>query len=319
MNCTSCGANIPLGATACPLCGKPTPYANPGANDPTIAASYNTPAGPSTGYGPQPYGGPIPNPYETTLASQNPYGTPSTNPYSYGAPVQNPYETPPASSNPYGAPVQNPYGAPAQPQYGTPYGGTPPFTSPPPQRRGNRTGLIVGLIILLLVILIGGGVFAYSQVSKNNNQAITSTPAATTAATATLVPTPTQSTNSSPSGVAISPAAASIITNPRMASATDSNFNPTNLTTSFAVNKDIYVTYGLNLQGHTGYAEAKWYGDNRYIFTSKVLTLDKLDYDHGYFAAIYHIVTKGAVELYWCTKANCSDAQLAQVTMFTVS
>ena len=286
MNCTNCGTNLAPGTVACPLCGKPSPYSNPGANDPTIAASYNIPLPPSTSYGSQPYG-------------QNPYG----------APAPNPYETVPSATNPYGSPAQNPY---APPPVQSQYGYVPP--QPPPQRR-NRTGLIVGIVILLAVLL-GGIILAFSLLSRSNTQGNIATPTPIVPATPTQVPTP-QATG--PSGAVVSPTAALIITNPRMSSTIDSNYYPTHLTTNFVLGKDIYVTYNLNLQGHTGYAEAKWYGDNKFIFVGKVLALNDPTFDHGYFGAVYHIPTNGLVELYWCTKADCSDAQLAQIATFTVS
>jgi hypothetical protein len=104
-----------------------------------------------------------------------------------------------------------------------------------------------------------------------------------------------------------------------MASSIDKNDYPTNLTNTFGIHKDIYVTYKLNLNGRTGYATAKWYAGGKYAFTSKVLALNDPTFDHGYFAATYNIATTGTVELYWCTKSDCSDAQLANVVNFTVT
>ncbi len=63
MNCSSCGANLPPEAAACPVCGTPTPYnvRGPGSSgpyDPTaISSGYGTPP-PSTGYGAPTYGAP---------------------------------------------------------------------------------------------------------------------------------------------------------------------------------------------------------------------------------------------------------------------
>ncbi|TMC97579.1 MAG: hypothetical protein E6J11_10045 [Chloroflexi bacterium] len=70
MNCTTCGANLPPGATACPLCGTPTPYnaGRPGSSpqyDPTVAVPQAGPGG-SPHQDPtlpaQPYGGTPPPP-----------------------------------------------------------------------------------------------------------------------------------------------------------------------------------------------------------------------------------------------------------------
>ncbi len=63
MNCSSCGMQIPAGATNCPKCGVAVPYyysySGTASSEPTIpaqphAAPQQTP---STAYGSQPYGG----------------------------------------------------------------------------------------------------------------------------------------------------------------------------------------------------------------------------------------------------------------------
>jgi hypothetical protein len=168
-------------------------------------------------------------------------------------------------------------------------------------------------VALLLIACVGVAVLAAQL--KNNPSANNSTP--TVAPTPTPSPQATQAT--APSGLPIVPSAAAIITDPKMASGIDKNDYPTNLTNTFGIHKDIYVTYKLNLNGQTGYATAKWYADGKYAFTSKVLQLNDPTFDHGYFAATYNIATTGTVELYWCTKSDCSDAQLANVVNFTVT
>lgn len=120
-----------------------------------------------------------------------------------------------------------------------------------------------------------------------------------------------------PSGAVVVPAAAMIIINPRMASAIDSNYNATQLSTSFSVGNEIHVTFGLYLGGKIGYVDAKWYADGEF-FTQNKLALDDPFFDHGQFRVVYHRAANGTVELYWCTSSDRSDAQLARIVTFTV-
>src|SRR2546425_6491355 len=144
MNCSSCGAQLPPGATNCPGCGAVTPYyystAGTAPNDPTIMSPSTAGAQqppPPTGYGSQPYGAPP-----------------------YGAGPQAPYGAPP-----YGAGPQAPYGV---PPYQGPYSSSqiaPPPPSPQPRPPGNRVAVIVA-VVLLVLILVGGGLFALLLHSK---------------------------------------------------------------------------------------------------------------------------------------------------------
>lgn len=133
MPCSSCGAHLAPEATACPVCGRPTPYntAIPvGAYDQTVVA-------PSAGLA-------SPSEFPPTV-----YGPPSAGPaYPYGTP---PYATPPAAPYP-------PRPGPSTPFPPAPMPGT--FAPPPPQskRKGGFIALIVGVVALVLV-LSGVGVF----------------------------------------------------------------------------------------------------------------------------------------------------------------
>ncbi len=153
MNCSSCGAQLPPGATNCPGCGAVTPYyystAGTAPNDPTIMSPSTAGAQqppPPTGYGSQPYG----------TVPATPYDAPP-----YGAGPQAPY----GGTQPYGAGPQTPYGV---PPYQGPYGSpqvAPPPPSPQPRRPGNRVAVIVA-VVLLVLILVGGGLFALLLRSK---------------------------------------------------------------------------------------------------------------------------------------------------------
>ncbi|MFL5667525.1 MAG: hypothetical protein ACJ8BW_40185, partial [Ktedonobacteraceae bacterium] len=163
-----------------------------------------------------------------------------------------------------------------------------------------------------------------AQATSTAISATATTDAGTTPTTGvtptTSAVTPTTGLNTPPSGNTIDPTAASIITDAKTASGIDSNFYPTKVANTFTTQQTIYVTFNLNLKT-TGYALAKWYLDGQYLFKDQVLSLDKTTYDHGYFPSSSHYSSagQGSVELYWCTKSDCSDASLADVVNFTVT
>ncbi|HLI07663.1 MAG TPA: zinc ribbon domain-containing protein [Ktedonobacteraceae bacterium] len=308
MNCTSCGSQLPPGAASCPVCGNPTPYnvsAPAGSYDPTVAASpYGTPPPPSS-----------PTP---------PYGAPTA----YGTP---PYGAPANPSDPYGNQASNPYGASAyappppplvqQPAY-TP-GQFAPQGQATQQKPKSKLPLILGIVAGVLLLLCIGACAIFYEIGKNASNTATT---GTTTATTNTTPASTSGTNSTPassttgpSGQTIVPAAAAIITNAETSSSIDSNYQPTNPTTTFTVGQPIYATFNLHLT-QPGYAVAKWYIDNQFIQNSQILYAKDTSYTDGYFAEKYLKPTNnGAVELYWCTKSDCSDGQLAAVLTFTVT
>ena len=338
MKCTTCGANLPQGATSCPLCGTPAPYNVAGSGsspqyDPTVVApqpqygvppsgsgsqppldptvvspSYGVPPS-STAYGSPPYGAPPPPP------GQNPYDVNSGN--AYNAPTVPQYGMPPAQQGAYGSPpVQGGYVPPQQVPGGYGY-------SPPPKRR-SRVGLIVAIVLIVVVLVcVGASVFIY-EAAKTGISTVTATVTAAVS-TETSIPTTeatatTSTSSSSPSGQAIDPTAAGIITNIQMASAVDTNTAvATKLATTFAPQQTVYATVSLNMNGQTGYAQAKWYGNGALIRSSVVLNINSASDTNAYFYFSYTSATQGAVEIYWCTQSDCSDAKLAATTTFTVS
>jgi len=311
MQCSTCGFTLPAGATFCTNCGAKFYNQGNGGNqpggfsqvDPTIAAtpSYQTPPN---------------NP------PQNPQGVPPT---VYGTPYSTPQQysydaAPPPPPSYGGTPPPNTYGTPyAQaPGYGQTPGTYPPGQppTPPPARKGPRVGLIIGIIVLIIVV-VGVGLFALRG-NSGNSTSNTVTPTASTSASTPTSPaaTPT-SAPTSVSGTAIDPTAAAIVFKAQTASAIDSNDLPTHVTSNFAVKQDVYVTFQLKTNGQAGYTEAKLYSDTSYI-GNKILTIQP-DFDHRYFTASLNQPSTGTVELYWCTKANCSDEKLATFVTFTVS
>src|SRR5215471_8008379 len=317
MNCSSCGSNLPPGAAVCPVCGVPTPYNVSGgsqqyqptvpaspygsqqpSNDPTYISSPYGPSQqsiPSTSYGSQPY----------DPSQQNPYGSAPVNPYA-------------APTNPYGTAVpQDPYSSPAmQPQ---PYpGGFPPAGQPP--KRKSRVGLIIGIIIGVIVLICAGlGISIYAAVNSGVSSVDTRLTATAATVTAAAQTTTTSPNSASPSGSPVVASAAAVLNSLKMASAIDNNFNPTTLSTTFSVNQKVYVTYSINTGGQTGCALSKWYLNGKPDSTSTPLKI-QADFDHGFFRNTgFANAGNGAVELYWGIQADCSDAQLASFTTFTVS
>jgi hypothetical protein len=195
-------------------------------------------------------------------------------------PQQYSYETPPPPppANVYGAtPPSNPYGAPYMP----PPGSFVPPGQPPTPQKGPRVGLFIGIVVLLLLVVVGG-VLAFNAV-KGSSQANTNTPTATIASSApTATPTPIVTSTSggtSPSGAQIDPTAATIVTKAQTASAVDSNYYPTHLTSNFTVGQTVYVTFNLT----------------------------------------FNRATTGNAEMYWCTQSDCSNAKLATFVTFNVA
>ncbi len=321
MNCNSCGTNLPPGTAFCTLCGAPTPYnAQPAGSspqfDPTVMAPQpgNPPqidrtmmASPSS-----PYGSPDAPPPPSTG-----YGAPSYGAPSYGAP---PPPVPPYQSNQYSA------GAPPVGGYGQ--SGTYGAPQQPPKRR-SKLGLILGIIGgVLLLICIGTFAVVY-QVSKSGistiNTLATTTSATETAAISTVTavtngvtPTTGSSQTTAPSGQSVDATAASIITSPQMSSAVDSNYKPTKVSSTFTTGQAIYATFAISGSSPAGYIMGKWYSDGKYAFSSDILK-SGAGGGAGYLAARYNRSTQGAVELYWCSLKDCSDAKLADVVNFTVS
>ncbi|GER82363.1 MAG: zinc ribbon domain-containing protein [Thermogemmatispora sp.] len=298
MQCNRCGAALPTGAASCPVCGNPTPYnlASQTPYDPTVAAipSQGTPPPPpATNYGPQ---------------GSSPYGPPSmpTDPYS------------PSPVGPYVPGGPGPYGPP-----------------PTPPRKSNlgKVLLIVGAVLLVIVAACCGGFFIIARNASNNVVSSINATATAIAATAsaeegtasslltpttTVAPTtsaPSNQQGPSPSGSPIATSASAIVTKVQMADQVN-DVTPTHLTSTFKTHQTIYATFEIK-SGNSGYMVAKWYLNNVHAFDNKVLQV-KPGYDAGYFAGYYNLAGQGAVEIYWCTTSDCSDAQLAQVATFTV-
>jgi len=122
-----------------------------------------------------------------------------------------------------------------------------------------------------------------------------------------------------PSGSPIVPAAAAIVTNVQVASAVDSYYHPTQLTSTIAVGQTLYVTFDLHLNGRTGYVQAKFYRDREFIDQTDPLMVTPGVLNAAVYASFPAAIQNGTAELYWCQQADCSDRQLVAAAHFTIT
>jgi hypothetical protein len=198
----------------------------------------------------------------------------------------------------------------------------PVYVPPPKKGGGFGAGLAVGIVVLVFCLCCGGIWFMQSTTNKDKsaratvdaiNSSGTSTAIESTS-TARLSPTPF-SESQPPSGLNFSGTAQSIITNPQIASAIYDDNQPKTITSTFKPTQRIYVAFTLSA-GHSGYIGALWYGGTSPDW-SDLLNIENHS-GYGYFSIMYTGAVQGAVELYWCQKADCSDRELAWVRTFQV-
>ncbi|GLV57276.1 hypothetical protein KDH_41120 [Dictyobacter sp. S3.2.2.5] len=163
-----------------------------------------------------------------------------------------------------------------------------------------RIGVWLTIFILCAVVVGAIGVFAYQRYSGNPQQGSSSFTSV-----------------QGPSGTTSVEQAASIILHAQTSSGIDANYNPVNPGKNFAVGQKIYISFDIQTKTKRGYIEVKWYS-GKHIKDADMFAHDPAN-SSGYFSTYYNAPAPGAAELYWCTRANCSDAQLAQVLTFTVA
>jgi hypothetical protein len=218
--------------------------------------------------------------------------------------------TPATPSTPgQGFPFANPSNTP-EPVRTNPSGRLASAIIAPTRKRRNPIGMI-GIITLLVVLAIGGiaAVVEFTNGGFNtasNNSIVVQTTIPLAGATPVV----------GPSGQKVTTAASSIIINAQTASALNSSYIPTQATTSFATNQTIYASLVINSNNQNGYILIKWYENNRLLSTDNLAHNAKDNI--AFFTQKYTSPSNGSAELYWCTKADCSDAQLARVVHFTV-
>ena len=219
----------------------------------------------------------------------------------------------------------------------------PPVFAPtqPQQKSGCSTATIIVLATLLIVVcgglILGGGVW-YTQsqnanatmtaITDNANATATSVDDNATATasdatnTAQLTPTPYPPYNESnpPSGVNFSGTAQQIIPTAQMASKLNSQYEPTELQSDFPPGQTMYIAYHWTNVGYSGYVYTLWYFNGQQVTHYRSVYIStSYSYYNGYVSYSIPQDGQGAVEVYWCSKSDCSDRQLAWVRPFTIS
>jgi hypothetical protein len=187
-------------------------------------------------------------------------------------------------------------------------------------------GVLGGLALLVICPLV----FFYITASQantaiKNTQATVSTNGyqyTSTAVQATyttkLTPTPYPYTDSNPpSHSTFSGLAQSILTNAQLASAVNSDYQPTQVSSTFSPNQTIYLTFTVQ-GGRAGYFYPIWYFNGKSGYPGKVGTIAQGAHGPAYVSISYSGPATAAVELYWCAKSDCSDRLLAWVRSFKV-
>jgi hypothetical protein len=233
----------------------------------------------------------------------------------------------------------------------------PNYVAVPIQRpaQGSRKGLVTGLVAGMAVLLIGLCVFslfwsqadsrarvsatatAYTMYSDATSTSYALSSEATSTAlairrsatatsyqatyTARLTPTPYPPYSESvpPSGRTFSGYAQSVLTNAQLASEIrQSDHQPTKLASVFVINQLIYVSMYVPRGVNGGYILPIWYMNGGKGYEGTKVTQQAGYYGYAYTSASYSGTGNGAVEVYWCTKSDCSDKQLAWVRPFKV-
>lgn len=180
----------------------------------------------------------------------------------------------------------------------SPYASVPYSAIPSqPAKKGYRGAVLLLAILVSLLLLAGTGTYILIK-AANTTKAVRHV--------------------HTPSGKLITASASAILANAQMGSDIDRNLMPTHTTTTFMANQKMYITFTIQSGGKDGSIEAKWYANGQLVSSTR------LRHNHantrGVFSSTYiTAVPNGAVELYWCTQSDCSDAQLAQVIRFAVN
>lgn len=303
MQCRVCGVQLPSNASVCTNCGTPVQYND---NNSYSGSGSNQPPVPPTVYG-----APPPPPTYGQSGSYSPFEQPSAPSFNQGSgmnyPTQNANNFYPNSAPSSFPPTNQPGG------FGTPFG-QPPMT---PRKKTPWGWIVVGVIVLVIIACVGSTLAINSYTA--NHSSSTPTPVVDNS-------TPT----TSPSGAQIDPLAKSILYDPHLSYDIDEDKyvpKPGTETTHFQVDDYVYISYTANEEKmgdvsaqQPAYILAKFYADGQTISDKESPLVLKEPIDAGYDGRPFPIATKnGAVELYWCRKADCSDRKLALVAHFTVS
>ncbi len=318
MQCRTCGTLLSPGTAFCSYCGSPVTTMRPNGmpdmgNDQTVLSVNAPPPPPPSSYNAPPVSQVPPDPYSVTPVVPIP-----SDPYSVSPMSQASYPTPVIpNSNPinYGntpLPYPSSYSngtIPATPGSGTflspdvnTLTATPPLpAAPKKRRRGWLIGLVVGIIVLLLAGSLTG-FFGLATLGGQNDAAATAT---------------ANAANGVPADTSVVTSASTIFSSLQISSAVDSNYSPTNVTSTFTAGQTVYITFAINSNGNDGYIMGRWYLDGTLVYHKQFHHI--ASHNFGYFSLPYQRAGNGAFALYWCTQSDCSDAQLAHVAHFTIT
>lgn len=172
-------------------------------------------------------------------------------------------------------------------------------------RRFRRWTIPVMLFAIILLLLACAGIGGVTLLVVKNDF-LSSAPVKIRSGT----PVPAPSLNK------IDPVATSIISSLQTAQVINQQNQATKPASVFTTAQTIYATFTVNSHGQDGYIQARWYLNNQVMEEGMIEHHSAKS--SGSFSVPYYVSGEGAVELYWCTKARCSDAKLAQVAVFTV-
>jgi len=338
VQCKECGYPLPAGSAFCPNCGRSTSY-----NTGTEAASTPVPPPPPSLAPTQLASGasypPVP-PTQVASDRQPPLAPTQVAPTQMASGASYPPVAPPPPTPGMG---QSGPGWPAAPMTPPvpPLAPQPVYVPAPQQRSSCSVATILVLVVLLIIVcgglLLGGGIW-YVQTQHANatmtaivddaNATATSAEDNATAtadagtATAQLTPTPYPPYNESkpPSGVDFSGLAQQIVPTAQMASQLNSQYEPTELQSVFPPGQKMYIAYHWVNVGYSGYVYTIWYFNGQEVthYRSSYIST-AYSYYNGYVSYSIFQDGQGAVEVYWCSKSDCSDRLLAWVRPFTIS
>lgn len=293
MKCTSC--DLPLSpsrtVTSCPRCGTPISQGQKPAS--TTAQQHYAQAYWGNAGGAQPGASP---PYNAALSPVPGYVQGASQPPQQAFPSDQPWQQ----------------GQVSQPGFlqGTPI---PQAYAP---RNPHNTKL--GFIVAGLFIAAGGLILVFVYFMAIGLPGKSSNTAVTTSSPVAATPTSAPSVTATPSPTTTTYPGQQYVDKAQMASAINtSNYQPTQLATTFKTNQKIYVTFQLHPAGHNGAICLVWYlnGKQATQYSFAVGANSKLSYAYSTYGG----PGSGYVEIYWASTPQCTDQLLAQHVDFTVT
>ena len=199
------------------------------------------------------------------------------------------------------------------------YSPVPPPQIPPTEGTHiTKLGFIIaglfilsGSLILIFVYFLATGL---PGSDSSNSPATTTSGSTSPKSTSTTVPTAitelTPKTTTFPGQQYVDKAQTS--------AAVDQNtLQPSQLSTTFKTGQNIYVSFQLHPNGHTGAVCIIWYLNRKQITNFSLPVRATSKYSYAY--AIYGGAGPAYVELYWASSTQCTDKVLAQHVDFTVT